>query len=403
MISVREAKEIVSNSTGELAPVKTVLSQAEGKVLAEDVIALGDIPAFPQSSMDGYAFSFEGWKRYKKLKIVGEVAAGTNKKDTLTAGDAVRIFTGGAVPIGADTVVMQEKAKAYNEELIIDDETLQAGTSVRPKGSEIKAGALALEKESTLSPAAIGFLAGIGIAEVKVYPNPSISIIITGNELQQPGKDLEHGQVYESNSFALRAALKQLQIEEVQVSYATDNPKIVTSSLQKALQESDVVLLTGGISVGDYDFVLQATKECKVEELFHRVKQRPGKPLYFGMKARQEDTVEQAAKLVFGLPGNPSSVLTCFYQYVTPALEKLSRRKKILRSFRVPLSRPFQKAAGLTHFLKGVYDGKTATPLDAQESYRLSSFAIANCLIQVDEEITSLKEGEMVDVYLLPG
>src|SRR4029079_5637836 len=201
MISVHEAKEIVSNSTPELAAVKTVLSEADGKVLAEDVLALVDIPAFPQSSMDGYAFSCEGWKQHKKLKIVGEVAAGANKKISLTAGDAVRIFTGAAVPMGADTVVMQEKAKAHNEELIIEDETLQAGTSVRPKGSEIKAGTLALEKESTLSPAAIGFLAGIGIAEVKVYPNPSISIIITGNELQQPGKRLEQGQVYESNSF----------------------------------------------------------------------------------------------------------------------------------------------------------------------------------------------------------
>jgi len=402
MISTHEAKEIVSNSTNTLAPVKSLLDRAEGKVLAEDVYALADIPAFPQSSMDGYAFSFEGWKQYKELKIVGEIVAGTSKKISLDPGNAVRIFTGGAVPIGADTVVMQEKAKAHNEELIIEDETLQVGTSVRPRGSEIKAGALALEKESTLSPAAIGFLAGIGIAEVKVYPNPSISIIITGNELQQPGRRLEHGQVYESNSFALKAVLKQVQIEDVEVSYAIDNREIVTSALQEALQRSDVVLLTGGISAGDYDFVLQATQECGVEKLFHKVKQRPGKPLYFGMKTLANDTGGQATKLVFGLPGNPSSVLTCFYQYVTPALEKLSRRKKILRTLRVPLSRSLQKTAGLTHFLKGSYDGETATPLDAQESYRLSSFAIANCLIQVDEEITSLKEGEMVDVYLLP-
>ena len=399
MISVTEAKEIINDNTATLAPVKSVLSEADGKVLAEDVYASVDIPAFPQSSMDGYAFLFEAWKQRKKIKIVGEVVAGSNENITLEPGDAVRIFTGAAVPTGADTVIMQEKTKTHNEELIIEDESLLPGTSVRPRGSEIKAGALALKKGAILSPAAIGFLAGIGIAEVKVYPNPSISIIITGNELQLPGGQLEHGQVYESNSFALKAVLKQLQIEDIQVSYSNDNPKSVTSCLQKALQESDVVLFTGGISVGDYDFVLQATKECGVEKLFHKVKQRPGKPLYFGTKASPNHT----PKLVFGLPGNPSSVLTCFYQYVTPALEKLSRRKKILSTLQVPLSKPFQKAAGLTHFLKGIYDGKTATPLDAQESYRLSSFAIANCLIQVNEETTSLKASEMVEVYLLPG
>jgi molybdopterin molybdotransferase len=394
MINVTEAKRIINNNTTTLTPVKSVLSQAESKVLAEDVYASIDIPAFPQSSMDGYAFSFQGWKQHKKIKIVGEVVAGTKENITLEPGHAVRIFTGAAVPIGADTVIMQEKTKTHNEELIIEDETLQAGTSVRPRGSEIKAGALALEKGRTLSPAAIGFLAGIGIAQVEVYPNPSISIIITGNELQQPGTRLEHGQVYESNSFALKAVLKQLHVNDVEVLYATDKPEIVTDALEKALQQSDVVLLTGGISVGDYDFVLQAATECGVEKLFHKVKQRPGKPLYFGKKNN---------KLVFGLPGNPSSVLTCFYQYVIPALEKLSNKKPVLKTIRAPLSKPFQKTALLTHFLKGIYDGKTVTPLDAQESYRLSSFATANCLIQVEEEITACNEGEFVTVYLLPA
>jgi molybdopterin molybdotransferase len=187
--------------------------------------------------------------------------------------------------------------------------------------------------------------------------------------------------------------LEQLHINDVEVLYASDKPEIVTSTLEKALQKSDVVLSTGGISVGDYDFVLQAATKCGVEKLFHKVKQRPGKPLYFGKKNN---------KLIFGLPGNPSSVLTCFYQYVIPALEKLSNKNPVLKIIRAPLSKPFQKTALLTHFLKGIYDGNTVTPLDAQESYRLSSFATANCLIQVDEEITACNEGEYVKVYLLP-
>lgn len=393
MISVSEAKKIISENVSLLEPVVLPLQQAAGLVLAEDVYASTDIPAFPQSSMDGYAFCFDDWQKNKKLKIAGEVAAGSSEYLTLAPENAVRIFTGAAVPPGADTVVMQEKVIAENGMLMIEDDKLQTGSNVRPKGSEIKAGALALEKQTALSPAAIGFLAGIGINEVKVYPNPVISILVTGNELQQPGKPLQYGQVYESNSFSLKAALKHWNIYPKEVYHVTDKPEELISTLEKALQQSDVVLLTGGISVGDYDFVLQAATACGAEKLFHKVKQRPGKPLYFGKKEN---------KLVFGLPGNPSSVLTCFYQYVVPAIEKLCKRKLSLPVIKAPLSKPFQKAAGLTHFLKAVYDGNTATPLGAQESYRLSSFATANCLIRIDEGITSLKEGELVDVYLLP-
>jgi len=393
MISVSEAKKIIDENVSPLEPVTLKLQASASLILAEDIYATVDIPAFPQSSMDGYAFSFSGWKQHKKLKIAGEIAAGSRESFTLSPGNAVRIFTGAAVPAGADTVIMQEKAQVENGELKIEDESLKEGNSVRPKGSEIKTGALAVEKENVLSPASIGFLAGIGVSEVKVYPNPSISIIITGNELQQPGNPLQHGQVYETNSFALKAVLQQLHIESIQILYAIDKPEIVRSALKKALQQSDVVLLTGGVSVGDYDFVLQSATECGVTKLFHKIKQRPGKPLYFGKKEN---------KLVFGLPGNPSSVLSCFYQYVIPALEKLSKRKVGLQTIKVPLAKTFQKNPGLTHFLKGFYNGKTAAPLDAQESYRLSSFARSNCLIQIDEDITSLKEGELVDVYLLP-
>ena len=394
MISVSEAKKIVNQNVVALAPITLPLSKSSGLVLGENVYAATDIPAFPQSSMDGYAFSFAGWQQNKKLKVVGEVAAGSNEVFILAPENAVRIFTGAAVPPGADTVLMQEKIRIENGELKIEDESLQAGNSVRPKGSEIKAGALALERGITLTPAAIGFLAGIGVNEAKIYPNPVISIIITGNELQQPGQQLQNGQVYESNSFALKAVLQQLHVDKTQIFYVADKPELVTDTLEKVLQQSDVVLLTGGVSVGDYDFVLQAATECGVHKLFHNVKQRPGKPLYFG---KRED------KLVFGLPGNPSSVLTCFYEYVLPALEILTKRKLSLQGIQVPLSRSFNKTALLTHFLKGFYNGSNVTVLDAQESYRLSSFARANCLVQINEEVTECKQHEMVEIHLLPN
>ncbi len=186
------------------------------------------------------------------------------------------------------------------------------------KRKDIQQGALALHKDEYLTAGAIGFLTALGVTEVNVYKKPSISIIITGNELQQPGKDLQYGQVYEANSFMLKAALQQLHFNEVEVVHADDNLERLTSILNNALNKNDIILLCGGISVGDYDFVLQAATDCGVQQLFHKVKQRPGKPLYFGKKEN---------KIVFGLPGNPSSVLTCFYEYVVEALAIMTREK----------------------------------------------------------------------------
>jgi molybdopterin molybdotransferase len=394
MISVTEAKKIIEENTDILTPAKLPLTQSIGLTLADDVFAITAVPPFDQSSVDGYAFSFNEWQLHKTLKVSGEVAAGSKDPVILSPCSAARIFTGAPVPNGADTVVMQEKVTINNDELIIDDKDLVAGSNVRKKGSEIQAGSLALEKNTVLSPAAIGFLANVGYPTINVYPNPSISIIITGNELQQPGNTLQYGQVYDSNSATLMSALDQLNFNQAEVVYVTDKAESITEALKNALQKNDVVLLTGGVSVGDYDFVLQATTACGVQKLFHKVRQRPGKPLYFGKKGH---------KLVFGLPGNPASVLTCFYQYVTLAMEKMSRRKKFLQTIRAPLAETFQKAAGLTHFLKGYYDGEMAKPLGAQESFRLSSFAKANCLVQINEEVTTCKEGELVNVHLLPG
>src|SRR5581483_8246771 len=171
----------------------------------EDVFAQTDIPAFNQSAMDGYALSFAGWQLHKALTVHGESPAGEAELSWLKPEQAMRIFTGAPMPEGADTVVMQEKVQVIDGTLHIQDEQLQAGYNVRIKGSEIKAGELVLPKGHRLNPSAIGFLATTGVAEVLVYPIPAISIIVTGNELQQPGKPLVHGQVYECNSFQLTA------------------------------------------------------------------------------------------------------------------------------------------------------------------------------------------------------
>ena len=393
MITVAEAKKIIQEQVSSLPPVLLPLMQSAGLVLAADIFSMQDFPPFNQSSMDGYAFCFDSWKKNGTLPIEGIIAAGDRTNKAFTPEKAVRIFTGAPVPQGTDTVVMQEKVTVLNGLLTIEDQYLQSGANVRPMGAEIKAGELALSALTILSPGAIGFLTGIGITEVSVFPKPVVSIIVTGNELQQPGKPLQHGQVYESNSASLIAALQQLHINNAQLFWAEDDLAVLQQTLQKAMEESDVILLTGGISVGDYDFVLEAAAQCGVTKLFHRIKQRPGKPLYFGKKKN---------KLVVGLPGNPSSVLTCFYEYVLPALQQLSSHSTGLKILEAPLSKSIDKAVGLTRFLKGHYNGDTVLPLGAQESYRLSSFAKANCLIQIDENSTHCEMGDKVSIHLLP-
>jgi len=184
-----------------------------------------------------------------------------------------------------------------------------------------------------------------------------------------------------------------LHFENIKISRTDDDLEVLTGLLKVALKESDLVLLTGGISVGDYDFVLPATENCGITKLFHKIKQRPGKPLFFGLKEN---------RLVFGLPGNPASVLTCFYEYVLHALELLTLQPIRLRTFHAPLSKSFIKKTVLTHFLKGYYDGSEVRILDAQESYRLRSFAKSNCFVVLPESEMEFSRGQQMELHLLP-
>jgi molybdopterin molybdotransferase len=393
MISVEEAKQIIIDNVKALPSARLTIAEAAGLITAADIQSPVDVPFFDQSAMDGYAFHFDSWKN-NPLPITGEVAAGAKVIETLQPGNAVRIFTGAPLPPGADTVVMQEKVIAENKLLSIQDELLRTGANVRARGSEIAKGSLALEAGTRLTPAAIGFVANMGIADVEVFGKITAAIIVTGNELQKPGSPLSHGQVYESNSFALKAALQQLHIHNVITFYASDDIVDVMNVVERAAAQADIILMTGGVSVGDYDFVTQALANFGVEKLFHKVKQKPGKPLFFGKKEN---------KIFFGLPGNPASVLTCFYEYVTLALSKLTTNAvQVLTTKTVELTEDVHKKSGLTFFLKGICDDKKVSPCGAQESYRMSSFAMANCLIRLVENEAFYGQGSLVEIHLLP-
>jgi molybdopterin molybdotransferase len=391
MISVEEAKAIVNTSVNLTNSKRLPVSEAYGLTLGEDVIATTDIPNFAQSSMDGYAVKFED--RHSRMEVTGEMAAGATLQLKINKGEATRIFTGAPLPEGADTVVMQEKVTVKGACLSIEDENLTLGMNVRPKGAEVKQGGVAMASGTYLSAAALGFLAGIGCSSVVVYAPPVVGIILTGNELQKPGQPLQVGQVYEANSIQLSAALQKTGIREIKLYRAGDDVMQLQDVLQDALSACDVVLLNGGVSVGDYDFVVPAAEACGVTQKFHKIKQKPGKPLYFGVK---DD------KLIFGLPGNPSSSLTCFYEYVLPALEKIMHLPPGIQNSKVSVTHDYVKPAGLTHFLKAFYNGSTVMPLHAQESFRLHSYAQANCLIVLQEESTGCKAGDDVEIHLLP-
>jgi molybdopterin molybdotransferase len=391
MISVAEAKSVIPDNSIQLSSRIVTIDKAAGLMLAKDIYAPLNIPAFPQSGMDGYALAFSSIG--KPLKIEGEQAAGTNLHTKVKPGTAVRIFTGAAVPEGADTVVVQEKSIIVDGFLLINDEKLKRGDNVRPAGSEIAKNALALSAGSLLTPPAIGFLAGIGIAAAEVIPMPRVSLIVTGNELQNPGAVPEFGKVYESNSFALIAAFKQMNIQDIVVYKSADDADTLTRILKEALIKSDIVLMSGGVSVGDYDFTVKVSENCGVQKIFHRIRQKPGKPFFFGKKGNV---------LFFGLPGNPASALTCFYEYIITALEKLTAQKLRLEINQASISSSYKKPAGITHFLKGIFDGQQVHLPQGQESYKMNSFATANCLVMIPESVTEVTAGEKVEIHLLP-
>lgn len=391
MISVQEAQEIINQNIPKRKHQIFPLKEAFGYTTAEDIFSRYNIPNFSQSSMDGYAIRFED--KDSKLKIVGEMSAGITKQLHLEQGTACRIFTGAPLPTGADTVVMQEKIKIENNDyLIIEDIDLEKGLNVRVSGSDAKKDSIAIRKDSYLSVAAIGYLAGIGCTEVTVYSPPSVSLILTGNELVQPGKTLEFGQVFESNSYQLESVLRQCGINSIERFWVKDDPLEVEKTLNLAISKSDIVILVGGVSVGDYDYVIEATKKCRIEQQFHKIRQKPGKPFYFGIKDE---------KLVFGLPGNPSSALTCFYLYIAPLLSKLMKRPTITEKTNATTTSAYKKKTGLTHFLKATFADGKVTPLHAQESYRLQSFAEANCLIVLPENSDGCDKDEVLEIILL--
>lgn len=389
MISVQEAFSVLQSNLPELFEIEVTLIQARKHILAESLFSPINMPPFRQSAMDGYALCLHEALVYE---IVGEVKAGDSHRVELLPGQAVKIFTGAAVPDSAQAVIQIERVSANGTQLLLD-ELVEPETNVRPIGEQISEGDLALGEGAMLNAAAIGFLAGLGFTKVKVYSKPKIGIVVTGNELSKPGEPLEYGKVYESNGIMLQSALMDAYYDSVTLYEVNDDFENTKNKLQDALTHNDVVLVSGGISVGDYDFVARALKELRVETLFYKVNQKPGKPLFAG---NLDD------KMVFALPGNPAACLTCFYVYVLPTLQILSGAKaNYQQTVLLPIAHDYEVKNSRSQFLKAsIIEGK-AEILSHQNSSMLNSFSVSNALVYVPHGHYELLKGDEVEVYLL--
>ena len=391
MITVEEAFELVENN---VIPTQISIlcktTNALGLVLAEDVSSPINMPPFRQSAMDGYALNIQHGSSYK---IIDEVKAGDGHHPILKIGDAVRIFTGSAVPNTANTVVIQEKVTVDKNHLQLNN-SVKIKENIRSKGEQIKEGDIALKKGTKLTPAAIGFLLTLGIIKVPVFKKPKIGLVITGNELIKAGQPLGYGKIYESNSGMLYTGLLGLGYTDVTQYKVKDDYNSTVMILDKVILENDMILITGGISVGDYDFVGKALLELGTEQVFYKVKQKPGKPLFFGKRKN---------KPIFALPGNPASALSNFYVYVHPALEKLSGNLNFsINKGKAFLSDEYLKKGDRDQFLKAYHKNGEVSILEGQSSAMLHTFAIANAIVYIPGEVNKYSKGDLITVLHLP-
>lgn len=402
MISVAEAHQRIATQITMGPVVERPLAEVVGGVLARALSARVDIPAFDNSAMDGFALRHTEIIAATReapihLPLAGQQLAGAITCATLPAGHCVRIATGARVPDGATAVIpLEEVTEAAG--IIAVTACVAEGACIRRRGEEIRRGDAALPAGTRLTPATLGFLAGIGYGTLPVARAPIVDILATGSELLRPDEPWREGHIYESNSIALASALREWGIIPRVAPPIPDDPARLRAALATALRDTDFLLVTGGCSVGSADYLKELLAECDVEPIFWQVRQKPGKPLYFGRRGTQ---------CIFGLPGNPVSSLVCYYEYVRTAIQRWFGDPHVgLPTITARIAQAIEKTDGKTHFLRAQIttgpDGAHATPIGRQESHRMGPFAQANGLIVIPAGLTHVAMGSVVEVHLLP-
>lgn len=381
MIAVAQALSLIERHVKSNYFCEVNITDALGCVLAQDVVSNIDLPPFRQSAMDGFAVRF--WKD-KEFTVKGEIQAGSKQEISLQKGEAVRIYTGARVPIDADRVIMKEHVEDLASSIQVIK--FQEKTNIKAQGEQVKRGDVVLSKGLEINAAAVSFLAGLGVDKIKVYKKPSVAVLISGNELLQPGDPWEQAKTYDSNSFILKLLLKRLGVEQVSLHYVKDDAQASISTVGKLIDNHDFIVATGGISVGDYDLMRIAFEANQVEEQFYKINQKPGKPIYFGLKTN---------KVIFGLPGNPAACFINFQIYVLPALGRVFGRTSM--NFKIGVSnQKIENTSNKALFLRGVYVNGYLEVFENQSSSLLKSLIHANVLVYIPEDVSSVEIGDEV-------
>lgn len=411
MLSFEEARQKILENITSMPAIRVKLEHLLSRVLAEPVVAVQDLPAFDNSSVDGYGVILSDVCKASpasvvRLSLAGEIRPGDTTNQVIQPGQTVRILTGAPIPASVEAVIMKEYCYVDNDNTYVEIKaTASAGQNIRRRGAECLARQEIIPGGSRVTPPIIGQLAGLGQASFMVYKTPVVAIVSTGNELIKPGRAIEPGKIFDSNTYALKAALETIGIEESIALHASEDAKHTHKVLSLALDFADVIITAGGISVGEHDYVKPVLEDLGVKTIFWKIAVKPGKPFYFGTfyYAKQKRN-----RYVFGLPGNSVSALITYNQLVLPALKKLMGEEISAVTnpyWQATLTSDYTKVAGRAEFARGILQNKDGQlfvePVKAQDSHMLSGLCQANALIYLDAGREHFHKGELVKVQQL--
>ncbi|WP_217530138.1 bifunctional molybdopterin-guanine dinucleotide biosynthesis adaptor protein MobB/molybdopterin molybdotransferase MoeA [Vibrio cholerae] len=398
-LSVEQGREKILSLILPLAETESVaIQECYQRVLAREVSSPINVPAYRNSAMDGYALRSDDLER-DSYRVVAEVLAGSHYPKTVELGEAVKIMTGAPMPLGADTVVMREQATQNGELVSFAGAKIKAGQNVRQAGEDLAQGQAVFHSGQRVLSPEMGMLASLGFAHADVFRSLKVAIFSTGDEVQAPGGDIEPNSIFDSNRFTLTGLLKQLGCQVIDLGIIEDDEAKMMQVLEQVAKKADLVITSGGVSVGDADFIKSALEKLGHID-FWRINMRPGRPLAFG---------QIAGKPFFGLPGNPVAVMVSFINFVEPALRKMQGEQgwQPLKVNAIALQ-DLRSRQGRTEFSRGVYafnaQGQlTVRTTGKQGSGILRSMSEANCLIEIAPAIDTVKVGESVTIIPLQG